>query len=409
MTSHHTQNVHRILVCSTALSAYLEDTVQMGIRRFALGRPDWQLGHLHAEETDDNHVRDVLRWNPDGILIVARPSQVPKLMVPKECPAMVVDLYHEHVPKISRVEVDDTAIGRRAAEFFLRNRFEHFGLIVWPGNPPFSRLRSEGFAHRLKSAGKTCVTFETSYTCMQPWHRNPDLETWLQELPKPVALYCVNDLTAMRIQEHCARLKIRIPSEASVLGTDNNLFLCESVRPLISSIPQPLELTGFRAAELLAEQIQVRDDGGNPYVIHEEIQPGEVVERQSTSLRALPDPAVARAANYLHDHVLRGGTIARAAREAGLNRRALERGFKRHLGITPGEYVREVKIEHAKRLLSSTDLRMSDIAGACLMSQEHFSTFFKSSTGQSPSQYRRTVKTGEKVYPEPSGDAVPPG
>jgi transcriptional regulator GlxA family with amidase domain len=75
---------------------------------------------------------------------------------------------------------------------------------------------------------------------------------------------------------------------------------------------------------------------------------------------------------------------------AGINRRALERGFRRFLGVSPGQYMTEVKLDHARKLLSQTDLRMWEIAEACQMTQDHFSYLFRTTTGQTPSAYRRT-------------------
>jgi LacI family transcriptional regulator len=385
----HSSAQKRILICNTALSAYLEDKVQMGIRQFALNRPDWKIGYLHAVEADETHIRDMLSWKPEGILVVARPSRVPKLFELQDIPTVVVDLYHEQRSDVSRVEVDDEAIGSRAAGYFLQNRFEHFGVVLWPGNPPFSRLREEGFARELTTQKFHSHRFELAHTAMQPWYRNPELEEWLRSLPKPAGVYCVNDVSAMRIMEQCDRLGIRIPGEVSVLGTDNNEIFCESIRPYMSSVPQPLEKVGFRAATLLDEHMGLRDTGKDLPLSQELVEPGEVVERHSTSLRALSDPAIAKAANYLRDHAFADGNIADAARVAGLNRRALERGFQQHLDTTPGGYLREVKLDHAKQLLAKTDLRMWEIAEACSMSQEHFASFFRKSTGSTPSAYRR--------------------
>jgi LacI family transcriptional regulator len=384
----------RILICSRGLSVHVEDTVQMGIRRFALSQPDWKIGYLYASEVDATHVRDMLAWKPDGILVVNPPSRVPKLFELDDIPTVVTNLHHESLSVASSVEPDNRAVGRRAADYFLRNRFEHFGLLLWPGNPPFSRLREEGFARRLWDEKREIHRFEVRHITTQPWYRNTEMETWLKELPKPAGVYCVNDITAMRLLELCDQQNIRIPSEISVLGTDNHKLICESVRPNISSIPQPLDQIGFRAAQLLDEHIDARRAGEPLSQVAETLEPGEVVERQSTHLRALPDPAIAKAASYLHDHALLDASIAEAAREAGLNRRALERGFKKHLNTTPGGYVREVKLQHAKQLLAQTDLRMSEIAETCKLTQEHFANFFKTSTGQTPSAYRRQKRSG---------------
>jgi len=379
----------RILMCITGLSQGFELDVLLGIRRFALNRPDWEMGYLDARDAQDQPLRDVLAWNPDGILIVTRPANVPELLRLKDVPTVIIDRHHERLPGLSRVEVDDEAVGRRAAEYFLKNRFEHMAVVVSPENPPYSEYRQQGFTRVLEARGMTPHLFQINQIGGRPWYRHPELNTWLEGLPKPVGIYCVQDMVAQRILEQCRSLNLHTPSEVSVLGTDNHPLLCEAFRPFLSSIPQPLEACGFRAAELLQKLLDIRAAGKEAPVICEFIAPGEVVERQSTSLRAIADPAIAKAAKYLHDQVLEGGSIDQAVRVAGVNRRALERGFQRHLGVSPGQYMNEVKIDHAKRLLAETDLRMSEVAEACGMVQEHFATFFRKNTGQTPSAYRR--------------------
>jgi transcriptional regulator GlxA family with amidase domain len=56
----------------------------------------------------------------------------------------------------------------------------------------------------------------------------------------------------------------------------------------------------------------------------------------------------------------------------------------------------EVKLDHAKRLLRESELRMWEIAEACLMTQEHFATFFRKNANISPSAYRRKRKNPAK-------------
>jgi LacI family transcriptional regulator len=379
-------------MCITGLSQYYELDVLMGIRRFALNRPDWEMGYVDADAAHGEPLREVLAWKPDGILIVTQSTRVPELLRLKDVPTVIIDRHHDHPPGVSRIEVDDEAVGRRAAEYFLKNRFSHLAVAVSPQNPLYSSLRADGFAKALAARRITPHTFQVQQISGRPWFHQPELNAWLESLPKPVGIYCVQDMVAQRILEQCRELGLHIPSEVSVLGTDNHRLLCEAFRPFLSSIPQPLEACGFRAAELLQELLEYRAAGKTAPVVCERIAPGDVVERQSTSLRAIADPAIAKAANYLHDHLLQGGSIDEAVRVAGINRRSLERGFQRHLGVTPGQYMNEVKIDHAKRLLTETELRMSEVAEACGMVQEHFATFFRKQTGQTPSAYRRKMR-----------------
>jgi AraC-like DNA-binding protein len=69
--------------------------------------------------------------------------------------------------------------------------------------------------------------------------------------------------------------------------------------------------------------------------------------------------------------------------------------FRTVLGVSPGDYVREVRLQRAQTLLLSTLLTVCEIATDCgFKSEFHFSRLFKSRFGASPSFYRAQRKTG---------------
>jgi AraC family transcriptional regulator len=79
------------------------------------------------------------------------------------------------------------------------------------------------------------------------------------------------------------------------------------------------------------------------------------------------------------------------ARSAGVHPAHLAREFRRHYRCTVGEYVRELRIEHARRELASSDTPLVEIALAAGFSdQSHFSKAFKRHTGLTPTEFRRT-------------------
>ncbi|MBE1284465.1 MAG: helix-turn-helix domain-containing protein [Rhodobacteraceae bacterium] len=49
----------------------------------------------------------------------------------------------------------------------------------------------------------------------------------------------------------------------------------------------------------------------------------------------------------------------------GVSKRQLERIFRRHVGMSPGRYYKEIRLEHARRLIAQTDLGICEIAFAC--------------------------------------------
>lgn len=344
---------------------------------------------------------EVLRtWRPDGILVVTRAELVSSLMSLPEIPVVAVDPSHQCPSTVSTVRVDDAAVGRRAADSFLRKRFRQVAVVSQERQTPYSEIRKAVFVRRMREEGLNPHAFELRSNYSRPWLENAELDAWLKGLPRPMGIFCIRDSFAQQVCDHARRNGLRVPGDFSVLGAGNHEVLCESVRPRLSSIPEPVEPCGFRAAALLDHLLELRAASHPLPVLHEELAPGEVVERQSTSLRAIPDPAIAKAAHFLLEQTLLGGSIAEAAREAGLNRKALERGFHRHLEVTPGQFMTEVRLDHARRLLSTTELPMGDIAEACSLTQNHFSYLFRTTMGLTPKAYRKQMKQAAPAPPE---------
>ena len=365
------------------------DPLHLGIRTFALTRPKWKIGLFYDSDLRKGWAEDVLRWGPKGILLAANGSDFQEVTRSLDIPTVLIDLHHQHPKGVSRVEIDEGSTGRQAARYLMEKRFDHYAVVTIPTSPPRARMREQGFSDELQKHGFSTSCFQLKHVLERPWFHNPELEKWLQELPKPVGIYCVKDAAAQRVLEHCDTLNLRVPGEISILGTNNNEMACVSMTPALSSLALPLERMGYRAAQLLDDMLQDIASGKPPQLVQEILGPGEVVERQSTSLRAIPDPAIEKAVNYLQNHALEGATIHEAVRLAGVGRRTLELGFKKHLGVTPGAYIAEVKIDHAKKLLVETDLRMWEVAEVCKMTPEYFNTLFHRTTGQTPNTYRK--------------------
>lgn len=68
----------------------------------------------------------------------------------------------------------------------------------------------------------------------------------------------------------------------------------------------------------------------------------------------------------------------------------LSRQFKQQVGLTPIQYLTQVRINHAKRFLSDTRLSVNQISESCgFISPTYFSQVFKVHTDFTPTQYRR--------------------
>ncbi len=87
------------------------------------------------------------------------------------------------------------------------------------------------------------------------------------------------------------------------------------------------------------------------------------------------------------------GTIAIYAEEAGISENYLSRLVKQSTGRSVGAWIDIVRIQRAKRLLSSTDLSIIDIAASVgVEDQSYFSRLFKKETGITPSAFRKKMQ-----------------
>ena len=76
---------------------------------------------------------------------------------------------------------------------------------------------------------------------------------------------------------------------------------------------------------------------------------------------------------------------------AGYHEYHLNRIFQKHTGKTVHQYIIDARIHTAKRMLATTEMSVSDIAeSAGFNSSTHLCACFKSQTGLSPAQYRKS-------------------
>ena len=116
----------------------------------------------------------------------------------------------------------------------------------------------------------------------------------------------------------------------------------------------------------------------------------EVMEVRPGGSRHTPSAEQARA--YIDRHYMDPElSLSSVANAVSVSPNHLSTLFKSKIGVGFSEYLTEVRIRQAKRLLITSDLRVSEVGERVgYQNMEYFSMLFKKNTGQTPSQYRRS-------------------
>lgn len=108
-----------------------------------------------------------------------------------------------------------------------------------------------------------------------------------------------------------------------------------------------------------------------------------------------PNEMIHRIISYVTDHYQEPLSLTDAARKIGISKEYFCRLFKENMGITFLQYLNEVRISHADRLLTTTDLPIAEIMQQSgFTNQTLFNRLFKEIYGVTPRQARKAATPG---------------
>jgi AraC-like DNA-binding protein len=105
------------------------------------------------------------------------------------------------------------------------------------------------------------------------------------------------------------------------------------------------------------------------------------------------DFSIASVQHYIEQHFQEELTVERLAELLHISPSNFNRVFKKETGLTPVEYLIEVRIEKSKSLLRRKDIPIIEVAERCgFGSSSHFASSFKRLTKVTPSEYRNSYE-----------------
>jgi LacI family transcriptional regulator len=331
---------------------------------------------------------ELKKWRPDGIIAHVDNQKAGDLLE-FGVPTILSPLLEPHCPGDYSYESDGAAIGQVGAEHLLERGFKNIAFCGYNGIY-WSDGLCRCFIERVAKAGFQTYVYESPASAQITFLSEDasHVGKWLASLPKPVAVMACNDVRGRQVIDACNLLQLTVPDVIAVLGVDDDDLICDSTYPPLSSVSLSTEKTGYEVAELL-DKMMHRGQRIAPQKII--INPTHVVARQSTDILAVEDTEVAKAVRFIRTNM---GSVRRVDEVVGatsLQRRYLERRFRKALKKSIYEEIRWVQMEWVAKMLLETTMPIYQIASVLgYASGKHLDRPFRKEKGISPAQYRKT-------------------
>jgi LacI family transcriptional regulator len=362
-----------------------------GIARYAQEHGGWDI--WLEERCQQAPGRLPPGWSGDGI--IARVADRAMARYLAAAPAPVVNVSSARIPGVNfpTVTADLRAAARLAAGHLLDQGFRHFGYFA-PLGLSFVEIHYQSFVENLAENGLECSLFPARRGAgpASAWQRRQeDLQQWVRELPKPVAIVTWTSERGREVLYACRALGLLVPEQVAVMGGDEDSLLCETCNPSLSGVALTSAQIGYEAAALLDRLLHGEPGSSKPILI----EPTRVIVRQSTDTLAVEDQDLARAIAFIRVNALTPIQVSDVLRAVPVSRSWLERRFQEALGRSPAEEIRRVRLERTKQLLAETDMPVPQVASSSgFGSREYFAHAFKQATGLTPRQFRKRARGG---------------
>ncbi|SEQ64024.1 LacI family DNA-binding transcriptional regulator [Piscibacillus halophilus] len=207
-------------------------------------------------EKEQKYIEMLRAKQVDGIIVfpTSNNKELYQSLNLEDYPMVFIDRYVPEV-KVSSIMLDNKKASQLAVEEFHRLGYERIGIITnsTKNNVTPRVERIEGFVQALESKN---LEVNESYIKSVSLHEiSKELVQMFSLEQPPEALLAGNDLALIEILQFTKKHQLQIPSDLAVIGIDDVSF-ASIYNPELTTIAQPTDEMGKKAAELLISQIQ---------------------------------------------------------------------------------------------------------------------------------------------------------
>lgn len=382
-----------------------------GVQRYA-DEHDWHT-------TFDDWIDVTLAASPpgqpayDGVIARVGPGQLGLVAAAAAAGVPLVNVHagSPAVDQLPGVFPDYEHAGRLRAEHLLSRGLRHFASWSLADRPTYER-QTQAFVDAITAAGHDVARLDLPEnwgdTSPRYGKNLVKLHQWMDTWSLPIGVASPTDTYARLVAQMARQRGWRVPEDVAIVGGMNEEKLCDSPRPMLTSIEMGFERVGYEAAKLLdtlmkeAEAAKRHEQPAllgrkstkpSAEAIHVTLPPVGIVVRESTDFYASGDDIVSQAQAFIaaqcHAHLEVGDVAARVA----VSVRTLQNRFAEALRRTVADEIRRVRLEKVKRELVGGDRSIHEIAvRAGFPSNARLSDVFRREMGVTPSEYRAERK-----------------
>jgi LacI family transcriptional regulator len=198
-------------------------------------------------------VQSLLQRNVEAMIFATSYHRIVDVPVlPSSVPVVVLDGQPSSTSGDADFVVPDEVAGARSAvEFLIEAGHRRIGFCNVPEAYPLAAsLRRQGYDDALRAAGIP-VDESLIVTAIDPSTTSaiaPAREL-LSRADRPTAVFCFGDQVAMGFYQVAAALGLRVPTDLSIVGFDNQQFVADALSPGLTTVQLPHDEMGVWAIE----------------------------------------------------------------------------------------------------------------------------------------------------------------
>ena len=220
--------------------------------------------------------------------------------------------------------------------------------------------------------------------------RGASVSEWLRErlvaVQKPVAVVTPNSYNAVKVLDECETAGLQVPEEVSVVSEWYEQAFCESQHVAVSGVVCDTARR-MREAVRLLKRLMDGDRSAPKEVL---VPPDRLVVNESSDAYAVGSPNLRHALAIIRNNLSRPLGAKQIAAEMGVSHATLDRLFASELGRSAGSEILRRRLMKAKRLMSSTNMKLSAVAAECgFCHASHLVKTFSEAEGTTPGAWRQ--------------------